>query len=197
MSEHYEHGSRLDAAIDRAVRRMLSAEPPADLRRRVLARLDDPPPSAAWWPRWGLATAGVAAVVLAVVMLRPATTPLEPPATQAAASPVATGSVPGVPRVEPDAPIAGSPPAPRVTAETPARTVRIERLPEPPMTDVVFGSPDGRVTAASVEASLAPDTPGEDLTAARPGLPPIIVGEIAIAPLVVPPVAIAPLTTQK
>jgi hypothetical protein len=152
MSEH-ESGSRLDAAIDRAVRRMMDAEPPPGLRRRVLARLEPPAAAIAWWPRLGVAAATMAAIALAVVYMNPGPQrppPAEPPGVVAeASSPVVppTDVVPGA-----DTPMAPTPEAP-APATQPERAPRVERLPDPPRVDDVFGTrPDGRVAAATVDA---------------------------------------------
>lgn len=156
MSNQHDPGPRLDAAIDRAVHRIMRSEPRADLRRRVLARLDQAAPAAVWWPRLGLAAATMAAIALAIVYMtatpdRPATQPVDimaqapdpvmpPPdgASERAASEVAP-PVPPVP--------AGAP------ADRAGSAARVERLPDPPRVDAVFEPrPDGRVAAATVDA---------------------------------------------
>jgi hypothetical protein len=169
MSEH-ESGSRLDAAIDRAVRRMMDAEPPPGLRRRVLARLEPPAAAIAWWPRLGVAAATMAAIALAVVYMNPGPQrppPAEPPGV------LAEGPIPVMP--PPDAvPGAETPPAPSPEAPGPAtkpeRAPRVERLPDPPRVDDVFGTrPDGRVAAATVDApALAPAVEPEPLAEIEP-----------------------------
>ena len=76
----------LDVAIDRAVRRMMQVDPPAGLRHRVLARLG-PVPSrrAAFFPRFAMAAAALAMLVLAVVVVRRETAaPVPGPASQPA-----------------------------------------------------------------------------------------------------------------
>src|SRR6185436_11881990 len=108
--------SPLDLAIDRAVRRMMHVDPPAGLRRRVLARLGPAPsPRAAFFPRFALAAAALAVVVLAVIVMRRDTTaPVPGPGSQPA---VTTASVtPSAPEVP-----AAAPPAPAASAD---RTVR-------------------------------------------------------------------------
>ena len=74
--------SRLDAAIDRAVRDMMSGEPRADLRERVLAELAGEPARAAWWPRLALGSVAVA------VSHRPADARADRPAQRPAERPV-------------------------------------------------------------------------------------------------------------
>ena len=58
---HLRADSHLDAAIDRAVREMMSVEPRADLRQRVLAELVEEPTRAALWPRFAFGSAALAA----------------------------------------------------------------------------------------------------------------------------------------
>lgn len=63
-----ESDPAVEAAIDRAVRELMSVDAPADLRRRVLARLETPAPRAFPWFRLA-AGASLAAAVLAVFVL--------------------------------------------------------------------------------------------------------------------------------
>jgi hypothetical protein len=58
---------QLDEAIDRAVRELMSLDPPAGLRARVLARIERP---AAWWmaPR-AVASVGLAAALLLLALV--------------------------------------------------------------------------------------------------------------------------------
>ena len=64
---------RLDRAIDGAVRQMMAADPPADLRRRVTDRLAEPARRA--WLVPAMAAAAVAVVVIATVLLLAADAP--------------------------------------------------------------------------------------------------------------------------
>ena len=71
----------LDKAIDRAVREMLAAEPRADLRARVVARIDARPASSfqlpvASWVRFGALVGAAAVLILFVTVARRS----EPPA---------------------------------------------------------------------------------------------------------------------
>ena len=77
--KHAATASHLDAAIDRAVREMMSVEPRADLRERVLAELVGEPARAALWPRlaFGSAAVAVAAVVLLMIVNRPPDQPVD------------------------------------------------------------------------------------------------------------------------
>lgn len=69
MANSYRDDSHLDAAIDRAVREMMSAEPRADLRERVLSELQDTPARTPHWPRLAFGSAGLAVAVVATVVL--------------------------------------------------------------------------------------------------------------------------------
>lgn len=190
MSKQHDTETRLDAAIDSAVRQMMAVDPRAGFRQRVLARLDRPAPVVAWWPRFALAGAALAAIVLAVVLLRPA-----PPAnevqmveTQPPAAPVTTpASVAPDPDVEAPAPV-----GPTLTARTPAP--KVEKLPDAPRVDNVFGTPpDGRVAAANaVDPPAAP--PVEDAGAALPPLAPIEIPAIEVPPIEIKPLTLTPLT---
>ena len=92
---HRQPDGAIDRAIDRAVRDIMSVEPPAGLRRRVLSRLEAPPRRVALLP-WCTGVVGaLAAVVLAVLLLEPSPAPVAPPLVEQAAkapapSPVAT-----------------------------------------------------------------------------------------------------------
>ncbi len=191
MNEQQEPETRLDAAIDRAVRQFMSAEPPAGLRRRVLARLADQP--AAAWHRWGFATAAVAAIVLTVVLMRPGT----PPSTPSGSHVSADAAVPSASAEPAAGPAVTEQVEPAPARVTPERRARMETLPEPPpgtRVQDVFGPPPARIAAASVETAPAPSASGDDPLAHIESL---MVPAIAIPPLVVPPLAIPPLPTQK
>ena len=69
MANSYREDSHLDAAIDRAVREMMSAEPRADLRERVLSELQDTPARTPHWPRLAFGSAALAVAVVATVVL--------------------------------------------------------------------------------------------------------------------------------
>jgi hypothetical protein len=80
-----EPGGRLDTAIDRTVREMLDVEPRADLRARVIARIEEPGASASLvasafrrkaWLAIPLAAAAV--LILAVTLSRRSEPPVQP-----------------------------------------------------------------------------------------------------------------------
>jgi hypothetical protein len=188
MSSQHVPGSRLDAAIDRAVRQILSTDPPEGLRRRVLARLDAPPAPAAWWPRLGLAAAGVAALILAMVYVQPADSPIETPAPIVAEAPATPEEVGRPESIEPSA-------VPARPFPVAAATPRVERLPDPPKMDQVFGSaPDGRVAAATVDVAGPAEPAGAE---PEPGSLPFEIPAITIPPLIIEPVRLPPLRIQQ
>lgn len=156
MSNQHEPGTHLDVAIDRAVRRMMSAEPRANLRRRVMSRLDEPATAAAWWPRLGLAAATMAAIVLTILYMtptpnRPATQPVDIMAQ--APGPVMPPSDVASDVVASDVADPMPPPDPAAAQAARGSAARVERLPESPRVDAVFGRrADGRVAAATVDA---------------------------------------------
>src|SRR5687767_510013 len=106
--------SKLDRGLDAALREMVAGEGPADLRRRVLARIDEAPrrPPVAW-P--ALAAAAGILVVASVALLRtasdrapagPSTHPSEraPSAVRTAEAPAPAVSFPAVARTKPALP---------------------------------------------------------------------------------------------
>lgn len=163
MSEH-EFDARVDRAIDRAVHQMMSAEPRPGLRGRVLGAIERPAQAGwGWLPGATAAALSVAALMLAVLYLRPAPSAVQPPQPPVIAQAPSGPSVPAepqpVPEVERQSPESGAAPS----------GPRVERLPEPPKVGNVFGSrPDGRVTAATVSGGDASGTE----------LPPLILSPI-------------------
>jgi hypothetical protein len=185
-----DNWTRIDDAIDRAVRDIMRRDPPAGFRGRVLSRLDAPSRRTLLWP--ALATAGaLAAVVLAVLVLRDA-----PPTPSQAGPQVAEHQpTPAPPRTDDARPVADvTLPAP----EPPAR-----RAPRAaPLRTATFGPRDGRVAAASLPLTapaaatepVIPPPADAEPDAALP--PPIVIrplsapGPIEVAPIVVPPIRI-------
>jgi hypothetical protein len=177
-------GDAADAAIDRAVREIMSSDAPPGFRQRVLARLDDRPRGAWAWGRVGLVASAAALVMLLAMWPRTERTPnlpVTPPppaaAPQRAAVPV-------------------SPP----TATTPTTT------PGPPperRTDRAIArrsapaSAERRVTAAAIDAAEEAVERGA-ATTARPsvdatGAPPLQIRPLEIPEIVVKPVTIGPI----
>jgi hypothetical protein len=107
--------SKLDRAVDAALRRMVAGDGPPDLRRRVLARIDEPARrSPVRWPALA-AAAGIAVAVAGVALLRTArgrevgAPAVAPPALT---RPVAPASDARVAAASPHVPTSPSAPAP-------------------------------------------------------------------------------------
>lgn len=177
--------SRLDAAIDRAVRDIMRGEPRSDLRERVLAELAGEPARAAWWPRlaFGSATVAVAIVVVLMIVNRP----VERPVNQTLAAVAPRGSVrenPGKPE--------GSKPPPPVRADGP----RIQTAAPRPVVE------DRPVQAASIDTSepiaIAPMTAVERLAPIDPiriaRLEAPAVSDTSLKPITIERIEITPLT---
>lgn len=200
MSEDTLRGHRqdgaIDRAIDRAVRDIMSVEPPAGLRRRVLSRLDAPPPRATLLPWCTGAVGALAAGVLAVLLLRPAPAPVAPPVVeQAAKAPAASAPAPAAtptPQSTPGpASVAGAQTARRTMTDTPIRMPRIAN---------VFGTPGAGVAAAAadIEGVVFPETPTAAAREETAGTPhPISVPQITIPPLQVERIRVEPMPTRK
>jgi hypothetical protein len=180
--------SAADAAIDRAVREIMSAEPRPGFRQRVLARLDtdvERPGAAlrALWTRVSLAAAAAAVVVGALLWTRP----IErvPETTVAVTEPP-----PASPPPRTDAP---SKPAPPRSAAPPSR--------RNPATALRTGTPEPRlVQAASIDADviaedglqIEPLRPPaglliQKLEASEPSIPEIVIESIAISEITLTP----------
>jgi hypothetical protein len=183
-----------DAAIDRAVREMMSAEPRADFGRRVRARLERPARVVFTIPRLAAVAALSAAVALFVLTRdnRP-TTPEPRVAIHTAPSTQPGSTTPTSPRVSPDGPtnpVIETPRRPTVVVDRGERTERV---------------PEGRVQAASIDpgktadvvTEIEPLTPISPITVSAVTQAPISRPEIQIAPLDLSPIEIAPLTAPR
>ena len=126
--------SPLDAAIDAVLHDMVAGEGPADLHRRVAARLAERPSPSPWraWPVLA-AAAGIAVVAASLVLVRRASTPTrsvtsvhEPP-VGSAAEPRTAAPAPTVQARAESVPPVPAPPR----ARRPARMRVSEPAPEP------------------------------------------------------------------
>jgi hypothetical protein len=196
MNEHPsrpfgEAANAADAAIDRAVREIMSGEPRPGFRQRVLARLDEEPRSVWSWARLGL-VAGAAAIVLLTLWAR-----TDRPVAPAGTAPQQAASQP---QPGPSKPAAAAPTEPQRPAATLAtnETKRTTVKPERPA--IVRRAPpapaDRRVSAASVNPAEETQEPG--VRATRPPIAPMTIAPLQIRPLdtpelIVRPVPIGPL----
>jgi hypothetical protein len=200
-------GSPLDRAIDRAVRKMMQIDPPAGLRRRVMARIEAPPRRRTiFLPAFAAAAAVLAIVVLGIVAARQgrvAPAGVEAPATMAGQTPPVDTRVARAPAPDP-------PPVPRARRAVVPRPTGFRREPIPlAHVDDIFGAPTTAVAAAAdataeavwqVPAALEGDssTAGAAAIVVPPvGVTPIETAPIVIAPLVVGPPLNAPPAAPK
>lgn len=178
--------TRIDDAIDRAVRDIVRRDPPAGLRARVRSRLAAPTRRVLTWPRLAVATAAAAMLVTAIVTMRPAVLPPSPPGARQSAvdRQVAEQAQP---------PVAAAAP---FTASTPVPARRVEAAREPLRT-ATFGTRDGRISAASLDTgTVPPPAPGgaaaEGTFTASPA--PIVVDALLPpAPIEIAPIVVAPI----
>lgn len=178
----------LDKAIDRAVRDMLDVEPPADLRGRVVDRIEQLPASgfrlpAAGWRFGVLAAAAAVVVVLAVTLsqraavVRPLTAPTVAITTQGTA-PVRPAQASSL--------HAGPSPDARVIASVPERAARRDRM-SATGTDIPQDRANDIAPLASITPiAIAPVTQ-ESIAPADITIRPLTaVDELQIAPLTPP-----------
>jgi hypothetical protein len=185
MANSYRDDSHLDAAIDRAVRDMMSAEPRTDLRERVLAELTGAPARVVWWPRLALGSAAlaVAAVAMLVLVDHPADRPVE---RVAVATPAAES-----PRLEPPAPATPPRTTPAPADRTPVRGDGPKTAPAPRGR----AAADRPIQAASVDPGEAigiePMTPVERLAPIEPlGMSTLDAPLVATAAINIAPITI-------
>jgi hypothetical protein len=173
--------SRLDRAIDRAVRDMMDVNPRPGFRRRVLANLAREPLRSSMFFRVALVGAALAVLVLAVMVIVPDRRS-ELPHTVA----------------QREAPPAPQPPAPSSTSVQTARASKRttgmtrERIPMPRVTNV-FGERRDAAAATSVEADTVWPAPAPQAHEDSPNAPPPLVIPALEAPA---PIVIAPLNPR-
>jgi hypothetical protein len=129
----------VDAAIDRAVREIMSAEPNPGFRRRVLERLTDTPPARWTWARLTVGIGAAAAMVVAAIWLAAperSTTPTAPAVVRHQPVEVAPPDPSPAPKIEVTQPVVKKPGRPAAAASP--RT----KVPQPP---------PGRVEATSLQ----------------------------------------------
>jgi hypothetical protein len=196
--------SPIDEAIDRAVRKMMQVDPPAGLRRRVMARIESPP-STRWFmgshrtgaprrsffvPGYAVAAAVLAIVILGVVAARNrhvAPSPVNAPATTVAeTSPAGDSRI--APAPQPDAP---PPLRPQRTVAPRRAGFHREAIPMPPVADI-FGTRTAAVAATADPTAdavwTAPAAPDVDNRIETPA--PLVVPPIAMPPIVIPPLVV-------
>jgi hypothetical protein len=196
---------QLDDAIDRAVRDMMTVEPPSDLRARVLAELDGPPARFAVWPRFAFATLALALAIATLVTIQ------QGRSAHREAPQVATSSPSSVTSPEPAAPPStsaptspdDSTPAPRpdVSAAVTAPGLQRPKTATPsrshPMQDRVIQA----ASIDTIEEAAAGSAPVEPVDGTRSlggvHLKPITQSEIVITPITVERIEITPLSSRR
>jgi hypothetical protein len=171
-----------DAAIDRAVREIMSVEPRTDMRQRVLARLNDRPARTLTLPRLAMASAmaGIAIVIL-ILSSRPG--------ERAAPPTVVKGPAPAAqPR--------DMPPAREVVRDDPEKKPRL-------VTPDVRQPETARVHAASLDekehepleltVDVEPLESIDPIQIAPVQTPVVATTEVTVKPLTMENIAIAPL----
>jgi hypothetical protein len=190
--------SPIDLAIDRAVRKMMQVDPPSGLRRRVMSRIEAPPPRRSFFvPAYAFAAAAVAIVVLSVLATRDrhvTPSPVETPAAVVAGkAPVGDSGVARAP--QPDA--ATPSPSPRSVAAR-RRGFRREPIPMPRVADI-FGTRTTAIAAAADPTGDAvwttPTAPDVEDNIAAPA--PLVVSPVAVPPIATPAIVIAPIVVGR
>jgi hypothetical protein len=170
---------QLDAAIDRAVREMMSVEPRPGMRQRVLGRLRQP--HRRTFPFRRLAVAGVSAAIVLIALRGFIGT--------------------NAPQPRPDNPVVQSQsqpapsPAPKPVEPPPLVAVKVEKVAPPAPREI----PEGVVVAQSVNEpvaasmEVAPLAPTSSLTIQRLETPAPSVSEIVLKAIPISDLSIEPL----
>ena len=206
-------GDAADAAIDRAIREIMTGEPAPGFRQRVFARLERESHTQSIWairtiwtgPRLGFAAIAAVAVLVFALWTRPAERTNELPVAQVT-PPAIEHRPPSAPQPVTQTPSgkASISPTPRVAdRRTPAGAAKSPARTTP--TRVVTAPADRRISAASVapaeealERSTATQRPPDDPTSIPPiQVRPLETPEIIVRPLAVGPLMIVPLLPPR
>ena len=181
--------SRLDRAIDRAVRDMMHADPRPGFRRRVLARLERGSTRGSMFSPIAIPVAALALLFLVVVVTRwNGHTPTASVTQQEARSTRFPDIDLPSPRLEP------ANPRTQPAARTPYRAPDRRRLSSEPIrmprVRNVFAAEKNTVAATSVDADTVWPAPAPDTHDDRQiGLPPLVIPALQPpAPIVIPPI---------
>ena len=180
MSEDRREG-RLDRVLDDALDRMSGGDGPADMRRRVLARLAEPPRRAGSLGMVLAAGATIAVLVGTAALLRRPEAPVRE-------TPIARGEGPPVTLATRPAPVTAHPSEPVHAAARPIRPAS-RRVAQP-------RSPEGGL-AAEAGAEDAPVAPVEPIAPAALGVAPMQTEALTIVPLRMDSMEIAPLAEPR
>ena len=203
--------SPIDLAIDRAVRKMMQVDPPAGLRRRVMARIESPPSTRRFMdslragpprrsffvPAYGFAAAALAIVILGVWVARnnrvvPSSVEA-PTAIVAEKAPAADTRIARAPQ-----PDAGPPPLTERSVARRRPGFRREPIPMPPVADI-FGARTDAIAAAADPTGDAvwttPTTSDVEDNIAAPA--PLVVSPVGVTPIATPPIVIVPIAVGR
>jgi hypothetical protein len=188
--------SRVDRAIDRAVRKMMQVDPPAGLRRRVMSRIEAPPARRSIFVPAFAAAAAVAVLVLGIIAARqgrPVRSGVDAPATAVIETPrPADTRVAQAPSPEPAA-------APRSRRAARERTgFRREPIPMAPV-DEIFGERTSAITAAAAPTADAvwPVASAPDVENGTAAPRPIVVDPVGVAPIDTAPIVVPPIVVGR
>jgi hypothetical protein len=183
--------SRIDRAIDRAVRDIMQVDPRPGFRRRVMERLEPEPIRSSIVFRIALATGAVALLVVALMLVvpnrrSPLPTGISSTTTQQAQTGPHTAGPPRQPTHE-TASVPPERPAPLDPRPIPRRSGRPTAMPR---VANVFGDRNSAVAAASVAADTVWPAPAPETHEDRnEGLPPLVIPSVQPpAPIVIPPI---------
>ena len=183
MNNHpVDHRDPADAAIDRAIRDIMSAEPRPGFKNRVLMRLAQEPPAPLWTrPRLGLAAAAVALALMLAIWMRPSE-PVPAP------TPVATIPQPTI-SAPPTVPTRVTEPPPVLKRDgDPVRVPGRDREPRLVQAASILFE-DTREDAMQIEALTPVAAVAVDaLVQPAAALPEIVLENISIKPITIPPI---------
>jgi hypothetical protein len=194
MTDHSSRrfdGDAADAAIDRAVREIMSTDTAPRFRQRVLARLEDRSGDVWAWGRLGFVASAAAMVVVLAIWMRTERRPEAPVATK---PPAVAAQRPEQPTPPPSA--SPATPAPGPARRAPGAVAR-RSAPAPS---------ERRVTAASVAAveealergATTNARPADDATVVPPlQIRPLEVPEIMVKPVTIGPIVVVPLLPPR
>lgn len=187
-----------DRAIDRAVREIMSAEPPAGFRHRVMRRLVDPEPASSWaaWSRLGLTAAALATILAVAIWLRPIDRHVEP--VPVASAPHSPAPVTAQPPPQRDTEVRRAPPAlvppgtrTREIVKPAAPIDRIVSAASLPSEDIA--SFDERAESASARPDAVPAASPQNAPLPALAPPALSIPEIVLERIVIDDIAVAPI----
>jgi hypothetical protein len=203
MNDRHRRGRNdvdVDLVIDRAVREIMSAEPRAGFRQRVLRRLDERPQAGRTGWHLGLAAAVVTVILLVMLLPRPAE---RRPETSVVQERLATTTPqPKAPQPAEPTGIPAIPSKPAIPAQAPATIDRPQAASAAAQTQPA----PGRVEATSllpIESAAVAFPPALDETVREPNpfaldaIEPILIAPIVTPPIVLPELTIKPITVER